>query len=69
MKTYTNTSGTLTVSFDKDKCIHCANCVNSLPDVFELGHKPWIKMDGASEEQITEVVGQCPSGALMVVTK
>jgi len=67
MKQYTNTAKTLTVGFDVSKCTHCKNCLDELPEVFQLGHKPWMKMDGAEPSRIREVVGNCPSGALTVI--
>ena len=67
MKEYTNTAKTLTVGFDSSKCVHCQNCIQSLPLVFEIGHRPWVKMDWATPERITEVVRECPSDALTVI--
>jgi uncharacterized Fe-S cluster protein YjdI len=57
---------TITVHFEKDKCIHCGDCLQGLPAVFELGRKPWIRTDLATDEEITEQVSKCPSGALSV---
>ena len=64
MKTYPGE--TITVGFDKDKCIHCGDCLAGLPAVFELGRKPWIRVDLGTEEEITNQVSKCPSGALSV---
>ncbi|MCH9030311.1 MAG: (4Fe-4S)-binding protein, partial [Bacteroidetes bacterium] len=45
-------------------CIHSANCVNSLNEVFNPKQKPWINMQAASTEKIIKAVNNCPSGAL-----
>ena len=54
----------ITVYFDSARCIHAAECVRGLPEVFEQGRRPWILADRARPEVIAEVVRQCPSGAL-----
>jgi uncharacterized Fe-S cluster protein YjdI len=59
----------LDVSFDKEICIHAAECVRSLPEVFDVDRKPWILPDGGSAEAVRDVVARCPSGALEVVEK
>ncbi len=61
-KGYSNNE--VTVFWDKDKCIHSANCVNSLKSVFNPQNRPWINMQGAESEEIISVVKNCPSGAL-----
>lgn len=61
-KEYTN--GEITVIWQADKCIHCANCAKGLPQVFKPREKPWIQMENASSEQIAAQVAKCPSGAL-----
>ncbi|WP_194774614.1 (4Fe-4S)-binding protein [Pararhodonellum marinum] len=61
-KTYTN--GEVTITWEAEKCIHSANCVNGLPEVFQADARPWIKPEGAPTEAIVEQVKQCPSGAL-----
>ncbi len=56
----------LTVLWDSDLCTHCAHCVNTLPDVFELGRRPWVDLTKAPAKEIIETVQNCPSGALRV---
>ncbi len=58
------TSEGITVSFDGARCIHAAECVRGLPEVFDPGKRPWIQPDRSNQEAVTEVVLRCPSGAL-----
>lgn len=62
IKEYSN--GEVTVVWKADVCMHSANCVNGLKEVFNPGNKPWINVEGASSERIVDQVKQCPSGAL-----
>ena len=39
-KYYTN--GEVTILWQPDLCIHCANCARGLPEVFDPGRRPWI---------------------------
>ena len=52
------------VSYDVTRCIHAAECVDGLPDVFDPGRKPWIDPDRAEAEQLLQVIMSCPTGAL-----
>lgn len=52
------------VSYDVRRCIHAAECVHGLPDVFDPGRKPWIDPDRAETEQLLQVIMRCPTGAL-----
>ncbi len=55
------------VTHDKDTCTHSANCVNSLPSVFQVKDGNFvIVQDGAPEEKIRETVNSCPSKALKI---
>lgn len=62
IKTYA--SGTIAVRFEPRRCIHAAQCVFGLPDVFDPGRKPWIEPDRAEADAIARVVARCPTGAL-----
>ena len=61
-KEYTN--GEVTIVWQAEKCIHSANCVKGLPEVFDPKQRPWISPDGAATERIIAQVDRCPSGAL-----
>ena len=52
------------VFYDRGRCLHFAECVRGLPEVFDVEKRPWIQPERASAEQVAEVVGRCPSGAL-----
>lgn len=52
------------VSFDLDRCIHVAQCLLGLPDVFDLDRRPWIRPDAAAADDVARIVERCPSGAL-----
>ena len=53
-----------TVYYDRGRCLHFAECVRGLPEVFDVKKRPWIQPENASAEQVAEVVRRCPSGAL-----
>lgn len=61
-KEYTN--GEVTVVWKQDLCIHSANCVKGLPNVFDPKARPWINIKGATTDEIVAQVKKCPSGAL-----
>lgn len=55
-----------TVRWDRRRCVHAAECVHGLPEVFEQNRRPWIDPDRAGTESLAEVVRRCPSGALVL---
>lgn len=59
----------ITVVWKPDVCIHSTFCWKGLIGVFNPKERPWIKMDGATTEQIIEQVSKCPSGALSYIVK
>jgi uncharacterized Fe-S cluster protein YjdI len=61
-KTYTN--GEITVIWKPAVCIHSKVCWTELLQVFNPKVRPWINIEGASTELITEQVDRCPSKAL-----
>ncbi|MEV0321413.1 (4Fe-4S)-binding protein [Streptomyces sp. NPDC050658] len=54
----------ITVTFEARRCLHAAECVRGLPQVFDTGRRPWISPDTAPADEVAEVVRRCPSGAL-----
>ena len=62
-KSYSN--GEITVYWQKEKCIHSANCIIGLPGVFSANKQPWINMKGADAESVIKTVDTCPSRALL----
>lgn len=59
----------ITVSFDVGRCIHSKECIHSLPEVFDVEKRPWIRPDNSDPETVAEVVTRCPTGALQFVRK
>jgi uncharacterized Fe-S cluster protein YjdI/CDGSH-type Zn-finger protein len=54
----------ITVQWYAGRCIHSANCVRSLPGVFDRQRRPWVEPTAASADAIAEAVLRCPTGAL-----
>ena len=54
----------ITVQYDLKRCIHAAECVKRLPEVFDVEKRPWIQPANAAADEVAEVVTSCPSGAL-----
>ena len=54
----------ITITYDDAVCTHAANCVRSLPAVFDADRTPWIEPNAAPIEDTGAAVNACPSGAL-----
>ena len=54
----------LTVVYDVKRCIHAAECVHGLPEVFDPQRRPWVEPDKAEAEPLRETILRCPTGAL-----
>lgn len=59
----------LIVHWEPSKCIHSKVCWKGLIEVFNPKSKPWVNMNGASAEVISNQVKQCPSGALSLMNE
>lgn len=57
----------IVVQFRPARCIHAADCVRGLPEVFRPGERPWVHADRADADRVAEVVESCPTGALTYV--
>ncbi len=57
-------SDEIVVTYDTARCIHAAECIRGLPQVFDTGKRPWIQPANATADQVAEVVMRCPTGAL-----
>ena len=62
--TYTYEGDDITVTWDRERCIHAQACVEGLPGVFDPERRPWIEPDQADPDAVEAVVPQCPTGAL-----
>jgi uncharacterized Fe-S cluster protein YjdI len=61
-KRYTKDS--VTVVWKPHICIHSGICASELLEVFDPLKRPWINMEGATNDRIIQQVKRCPSGAL-----
>ncbi len=61
---YVSADGRLTIHDNRGLCAHAGRCTDNLASVFRLGTEPFIDPNGASAEEIAEVIAMCPSGAL-----
>lgn len=52
------------VTWDATRCIHAAECVRTVPQVFDPAAKPWIQPVKADPASVADAVNRCPSGAL-----
>lgn len=52
------------VLFDAKRCIHAAECIKGMPDVFNVKERPWIQPEGVDNDALVAVIESCPSGAL-----
>lgn len=52
------------ISYDVHRCIHAAECIRGLPEVFDNSRRPWILPSAANADEIANVIAKCPSGAL-----
>lgn len=66
-KKYTN--GELTIVWQPSKCIHAAECVKALPQVYKPKEKPWIQPESAGTQELKDQIDKCPSGALSYYTE
>ena len=62
VKEYSN--GELTILWKPRTCIHAAECVKRLPNVYKPDEKPWIQIENASTKELKSQIEACPSGAL-----
>ncbi len=61
-KEYPN--GEITIVWQPGKCMHSGICVKTLPKVYNVNQRPWIKPYNATTKELIDQVAKCPSGAL-----
>ncbi|MEF9950770.1 MAG: (4Fe-4S)-binding protein [Mucinivorans sp.] len=57
-------NGQITVVWQGAQCTHASICYTKLRAVFDPIKRPWIKINGATTEEIIAIVEECPSSAL-----
>lgn len=57
----------ITVHWFAGRCIHSANCVRALHEVFDPKRRPWVDPTAAPADAIAAAVLRCPTGALHFV--
>jgi CDGSH-type Zn-finger protein/uncharacterized Fe-S cluster protein YjdI len=57
------------VSWQGNLCIHIGECGRAKGDLFVGGRKPWCQPDSVAQDDVTEVILRCPTGALSVELK
>ena len=62
VKEYSN--GEVTVFWRAELCIHSANCMIGMPEVFNPKKKPWINIHASDSKEIMHIIDTCPSRAL-----
>lgn len=68
-KIHEYTGKAVLVTYDARRCIHAAECVQGLPNVFDPAARPWVAPDAAEADEIAAVVARCPTGALHLSRK
>ncbi len=46
------------------RCIHSAECIRALPQVFDPRRRPWVDVRAANADAIAAAILRCPTGAL-----
>ncbi len=54
----------ITVTYDVKRCLHAAECVRALPEVFDPDRRPWVEPGEADADAVARAVERCPTGAL-----
>ncbi|MCA9830006.1 MAG: (4Fe-4S)-binding protein [Dehalococcoidia bacterium] len=57
-------AGDLAVNFDPNLCVHAARCLQTLPGVFDVRRRDWVRPAEAPVAEVIATVRDCPSGAL-----
>ena len=55
------------VTFDPNICRHSGVCLRTLPAVFDVSRRHWIRPELSDPDTVIEAVARCPSGALQSV--
>jgi ferredoxin len=64
-------TGTWQVEVDRDRCMGTGACAFALPGLFTVGDDGKARVNGTVNEDdkaVTDVVGECPTAALRLVS-
>jgi uncharacterized Fe-S cluster protein YjdI len=68
METLKYLNGDITILWKPTVCIHSGLCVRTLPQVYDLKARPWIRPENATTQELIDQIASCPSGALSIQT-
>jgi CDGSH-type Zn-finger protein/uncharacterized Fe-S cluster protein YjdI len=54
----------IVVTYERRRCLHVAECLRRLPDVFDTYNRPWVQAENGTADDIADTVTHCPTGAL-----
>ncbi len=54
----------LTITYDRRRCIHAAECGRSHSRVFDISKDPWVDPNLDGVEVVARIIQRCPTGAL-----
>jgi CDGSH-type Zn-finger protein/uncharacterized Fe-S cluster protein YjdI len=54
----------ITVTYDRRRCIHAAECGRSGSPVFDIIKDPWVDPNLADVESVVRIIHRCPTAAL-----
>jgi len=57
----------LSISYDRARCIHAAECGRGSRVLFDVSKDPWCDPDLVTADEAIKIVERCPSGALSYV--
>src|SRR5690554_2769596 len=63
-KIHTYENSDIRVTYDSARCIHAAECVRGLREVFDPEKRPWIQPGQAAASNVADIIELCPTGAL-----
>lgn len=54
----------ITIFWKPEICKHVGVCTGTLPKVYNVKERPWVKPEHATTEELIAQIDACPSGAL-----
>jgi len=56
----------IAIGWEPKLCIHAAECVRGMPEVFDTQSRPWVTVENAFDraDELAGLIARCPSGAL-----